>query len=354
MLRGPSETEVPFEKVQRQKQAMPQACPSGRWSASMLEVPPVTPWRTRAKTHSGSGDPWRPDGRLKRIGCRAAAAEGFGSEEAEAAALLELDRGWFANSSVGPSEQKLKTVGKLAAGAARPFPLVPSAVDGLRTLEAALKKGGHRTACEYSGWAKSQHCRAGFLWAELLQLTLKEVTRSVLRGLGPAKSAPAFGPERLASSERKKNDTKGRPGALIPTGICWALWMLKGAEAAALLGEQVEEDRSGMMMSIDLGPTKCDPAGIGCRRTLVCGGDSTVDGNKSMGGESCPVHALREALANKAERGWTPKHLQLGQASRHATSASDVAKSFSKLLGIMISEHTFRREGAQFYASLGA
>ena len=294
-----------------------------------------------------------PEWKAKRIGCRTAAAEALRSEEAEAEALKELDKGVFANSSVGPREKKWKTMGRIAAGAARPFSLVPLTVDGLRTLAAALKKGGYRTADKYLGLAKSQHVRAGFPWTDLLQLTLREATRSVMRGIGPANSAQTFGLERLASLERKENGTKGGPVALIPTGICMALWMLRGAEAAALLGEQVEADSSGLMMSIDLGPTKCDPAGRGCRRTLVCVCDQGLDGIAVAGGGVCPVHALREVLADRTERGWSPKHPLSGQASGKATSAVGVAKSFAKLLGIKITEHSFRREGAQFYTRHG-
>ena len=54
---------------------------------------------------------------------------------------------------------------------------------------------------------------------------------------------------------------------MVETGICMALWLLRGNEAAALLAEQAFVEL-GVAAFLNLGPTKMDPTGSQAPRRL--------------------------------------------------------------------------------------
>ena len=122
--------------------------------------------------------------------------------------------------------------------------------------------------------------------------------------------------------------------------------MLRGMEAAVVLGEQAVVDEARTFAVLDLGPTKTDPEGRGCKRSLVC---ACLPGALVI----CPVHALCKVLAERERLGLGPKHPLFPQADGRATTSRGVCAFFSKLLCGQVSEHSFRREGAQYYARRG-
>ena len=126
---------------------------------------------------------------------------------------------------------------------------------------------------------------------------MKDLCRSVLRGSGPPEQTHVFGRENLALVP-SFNDACVAGGPICPVEVrmCMALWMLRGMEAAGMLGEQAVVDVERTVAVLDLGPTKTDPEGRGCKRSLVC---ACLLGASDI----CPVHALSRILSLRG-RGW--------------------------------------------------
>ena len=66
-------------------------------------------------------------------------------------------------------------------------PLLPITDVVLQYVGALFKSGGYRSFANYLSAAKAMHIEAGYLWCQLLAHTATWVTRSVLRGIGPAR-----------------------------------------------------------------------------------------------------------------------------------------------------------------------
>ena len=64
--------------------------------------------------------------------------------------------------------------------------------DGIVAVAALFKAGGYRCYANYWSAVKSEHIEVGHLWTEQLELTGRWVTRSVLRGIGPARQRMAL------------------------------------------------------------------------------------------------------------------------------------------------------------------
>ena len=203
----------------------------------------------------------------------ARARAALGSEESTAAALSELDADVYARSSVVPREGRWRVIHLLAAGACRPFAPLPLTRDKLRLLGAALKAGSYRSAKDYLLVAKKMHLVCGGVWDEALNSAMADVTRSVTRGLGPPKQAASFSLDELADRDwRAQQVEKEGPRCVEAAGMCMALWMLRGLEAASALGEQATISADRGLASLDLGPTNRirGDAGAPDPRVRVC------------------------------------------------------------------------------------
>ena len=264
-------------------------------------------------------------------------------------ALDALRRDVFARSTWHSRKGKARLLHSLG-GVVSTAGLLPLSPPSLLTVAAALKAGGYRSASSYLCLAKRLHCEAGHAWTEGLRLALSDATRSVKRGIGAASTAVAFGLDKLvALPSRVAPAAVGGPICPVEVGVCMTLWMLRGLEAASILGEQASVAANGTSATLDLGPTKTDTVGGGASRTLLCSCMAPASGVSSV----CPVHALVKVLAERNAVGLGPKHPLFPQGNGSATTASGVRRSFSTLLGRRVGEHSFRREGAQFYTRHG-
>ena len=140
-----------------------------------------------------------PQWKNKKAGSMALAKEALANPGAEARAMKELEEDVFARSTVGPRQRKWKVLGKIAAAAEPRISLVPTTPEDLKRMAAALKAGNYRTGDKYLLLVKKAHIEAGSPWTDLLQSTLKDVSRSLTRGIGLGKVAPTFGLEKLAA-----------------------------------------------------------------------------------------------------------------------------------------------------------
>ena len=280
-------------------------------------------------------------GRLQR------AQLALASKEATDKALEGLEADVYAKSTVGPRLQKLSTLHRLARDASPAFDLLPVTAVKLCKIAAALKSARYRSADKYLRILKKEHILKRHSWSDELGVLMKDLCRSVLRGIGPPKQALAFGLSNLANVPARRDPcVVGGPICPVEVGLCMALWMLRGMEAASVLGEQAVIDDACSEAVLDLGATKMDTAGRGCKRSLVC---ACQPGALAI----CPVHALSSVLAERKRLGLGPKHPLFPQADGRATTSRGVCETFRLLLSLKVSEHSFRREGAQYYARQG-
>ena len=134
--------------------------------------------------------------------------------------------------------------------------------------------------------------------------------------------------------------------------------MLRGAEAAALLGDQIAFREDTSQATITLGAYKTNPSGRECTRTLRCscsrrvtrGGEEEAD----LGTSACPVHALDRIARRRAGLGLTDKHpLFGGRGSRALTPCAARLAICRACQCDGMTEHSLRRMGAQYYARRG-
>ena len=275
------------------------------------------------------------------------------TEDATRAALRALDADVYARSAVRPREARLRVLQVIGATAFAPFVVTPLTRRTIRLLGAALKAGQYSSAEAYLSVAKKAHLDAGYEWSTVLEAILKDTARSTSRGVGAPKQAPSFSVSDLAGRPRAREPVAARgPRCPVETALCMAFWMLRGLEAASILGEQAEISPDRGFARLDLGPTKQDPKGRGCGRTLACtcGGRAKHDSSPRT---LCPVAAIEAVLADRAERGLTPKDLLFAGEGRRPTTTAGVCATLSKLVGSAATEHSCRRAGARYLAELG-
>jgi hypothetical protein len=292
-----------------------------------------------------------PEVKARTVGNFAKARMAISSKMAAKLAVDGLRSDVYAKTSKDPRQRKLRTLEKLGKAADPPFALLPLTRESLEVLAAALKSGGYRTGGAYLQIAKKEHILAGHTWSMALGVSLRDAERSIIRGIGPPQHATDFKLEELAQMDSEAEPKKDGPIRPVDVGICMALWMLRGIEAASLLGEQVQINAMRTAAAIDLGPTKEDVEGRGVRRTLLC---ACCPENKGTGmKDACPVHALARVMDARAKLSLTEKHPLFPQKSGEASTAKGVYTTFSSLVGANVTEHSFRRAGAQYYARRG-
>lgn len=107
--------------------------------------------------------------------------------------LAELDRDVTARSSAPSQESRLRTFRSLAAAwEVSPFPL---SVESIRCVAASLKAGGYRSSQLYFQAAINYQLRTLHETVHpLLRSLIRDMNRSIKRGLGPAKLKHGFDP----------------------------------------------------------------------------------------------------------------------------------------------------------------
>ena len=188
---------------------------------------------------------------------------------------------------------------------------------------------------------------AGHKWSEALITVHRDSVRSATRGLGPAKRAATAKAELLRPRDWG-TDPVGRRGPLMP-GLMAAigiLWLLRGGELAAVLGEQAWINEEARTATISLAATKTDPSASGCERVHMC----------SCGRFSgpCGFCDLREVLRYRQAMGWGPKDPLFPTRQGRAPTSKTVIRALRKVLALPgATEHTLRRMGAQLLARRG-
>ena len=273
--------------------------------------------------------------------------------EARAGGLARLSEDVYARSTRRSQEARIATLVKLAAAAA--IALVPATVESISLLAGALKAGSYRSGAGYLGALARVHKRAGHCWTPDLEIARTDAVRSLERGLGPAKRARVVDLETVVGHH---GDTGGTQQGDIDFVTIGALWMLRGAEAAALLRDQVTVSEDTSHASIVLGAFKTNPTGRECTRTLRCScGRTSASGEVEgvdIGRSTCPVHALVRVIERRGGLGATDKHpFFCGRNLAALTPGSARLAICRACRCVGMSEHSMRRMGAQYYARRG-
>ena len=124
-----------------------------------------------------------------------------------------------ARSSVRPIEQKLATWDLLACRAGfgnwdkvkDGTEAIPFNSEVLKTVTAALKKAGYRSAGSYANLAKLRHIRGEGSITQATALRLRDYNRSSVRGIGAPKKCPGFPYESLREIPQDPLTPRGEP-----------------------------------------------------------------------------------------------------------------------------------------------
>ena len=282
-----------------------------------------------------------------KTGTLAAAQRLASCPTALAAARARIRAKMDAKSAAGPRQHKLKTVRRLCRAAHLPmYPITPTAME---SIMAALTETHYRSAPGYLSVWKKAHRRKGHGWSDQLAVYQEDLNRAARRGLGPTKKAEAFRAETLPARPNGATApvTRGGPrfpALLVSIGV---LWVLRGGELAAVLGEQASICPDRREACLNLGATKSDPGGKGCYRILRCTCDSGVAG-------PCPYCSLKYLLELRAAEQLGGKDPLFPTKRGQAAGTRAVIRTIRRVLDCpLATEHSLRRSGAQLYARRG-
>ena len=167
-----------------------------------------------------------------------------------------------------------------AAGGTPVFPLTP---DNIVLVAALFKAGDYRSYANYLSDMKGYHLDHGHAWTENLIHVGRWTTRSVLRGIGPARQSQPI-PLPLVMSLQSQLDPLVANGPTHPreTYLLAACFLLREVEVSATRVEHVIVNIAEDTITWTLSASKTDPKAFGVTRTLGC-----------MCGHSllpCPLH----------------------------------------------------------------
>ena len=136
----------------------------------------------------------------------AAVAESALQHEGIQVLIEELVDDRHAKTSKGPIASYKKTWTKFHVSIyGCRVPTVPLSVDSIVAVASLFKRGGYRGFGNYLSAMKSLHIESNHPWSDLLSHTVTWVTRSVERGIGPARQSCSFDFQSLARLNRIQN-----------------------------------------------------------------------------------------------------------------------------------------------------
>ena len=149
---------------------------------------------------------------------------------------------------------------------------------------------------------ESLHIEAEHPWSDLLGHTVIWVSRSVERGIGPARQSCSFEFQKLVKLERFPNPiVTGGPQQPMHLAILASLFLLREIEASTSLTDAWTFDHSRSELSWKLPASKTDHLALGVTRKLGCFCGSAIG--------ACPYHLACEHLDwLKAQPGYNGRH----------------------------------------------
>ena len=166
-------------------------------------------------------------------------------------------------------------------------PLYPVTPCTLVSIAALFKAGGYRGFANYLSAAKSAHIEAGFVWDQLLAHTGSWVTRSVLRGIGPARQSCCFDYPRLCALARPHLPlVSGGPHSPVHMVLLACIFLLREVEVSNSMRSAWSFDLDSLEVTWHLPASKADHLALGTKRTWGC--------LCEVAGFGCPYHLARE------------------------------------------------------------
>ena len=220
------------------------------------------------------------------------------NEAAKDRALKALEDGLYAASSRGPQAALVRTWTKFhQAWFKGTRPVIPLTPEGLKAVGAMFKCGGYSSFRNYIYAMKSEHVRQGHSWNQIMDKTAKDVIRSVLRGLGPAKRSDPLHVDfalDVAQSWGANGCRLDRPidaAAMVVAGI---YFMTREIELSGALQHEMSVHDHGKVCTWLLPASKKDHEAAGVTRTVECMCDMA---------QVCPTHYLQRYLQNLKDFG---------------------------------------------------
>lgn len=201
---------------------------------------------------------------------------------------LHLDR--ESASARGTREQLLKTWRRfhsLAFGGVDSDSFLPLTPERVQAVGSLFKAGKYRSFPNYLSAAKIAHVEAGHHWDQQVELVAKWVSRSVLRGIGPARQSCAFKMSRLLALPRSMRAlAEGGPQWPVHAVLLGTLYLMREVELAATQVRHLSFNHDLQEVTWELSMSKTDPLALGTRRTWGC-----LCGVPAL---PCPYHLAHE------------------------------------------------------------
>lgn len=279
--------------------------------------------------------------------------------------LEALDEDVLSKTTHPALQSRLRTVHALCAIWEVPtFPLTPYTI---RCLGASFKKGGYRS-CQLYFQAAVQHQVRHLCQAvdPLVHQVIRDVTRSIRRGLGPSKLKDSFDPLVLHNISCRFSDEPfdfESPSHFRDVMVLSIWFMLRELELAASMMHHLTINEG--MVSILIPLHKTDTDGSSCYRSLQCA-------CQIQSQPLCPLHAaerhlvrllrLQEHLGKQTiplcptPAGTVPTKNMVIQQARQTLVAAGVEVERQDAFGVSqqrFGGHCMRVSGAQFLARAG-
>ena len=238
-----------------------------------------------------------------RRGQKSLALAAASSAAAKKLALHNLTKDERAASSTDSEASLLKTWEEFHVAWFGPgVPVFPVTAFSLRCVGAMFKDGRYRAFKNYLARAKDRHEELTYPWTRTLLRVGKRTTRSVNRGLGPARQAGVL-------KLQEVHDLTLPPEPLVLGGpLCpgeafeiSALYGTREIETSLALRKSFQLDKERRLLRVHLPASKTDPVALGTYRTwgCTCGRQGHIP---------CPVCAWERHTAEMEKR-FTPEQL---------------------------------------------
>jgi hypothetical protein len=166
-------------------------------------------------------------------------------------------------------------------------PMFPVTPRSLVHVAALFKSGGYRAFANYLSALKSAHIEAGFEWDQLLAHTGAWTTRSVLRGIGPARQSCSFWYDQLCTVQKQHAPlVVGGPHSPMHFTLLACIFLLREVEASNALVSAWSFNHDTSEITWLLPSGKSDHLALGTRRTWGC--------LCEIPGFGCPFHLALE------------------------------------------------------------
>jgi hypothetical protein len=151
------------------------------------------------------------------------------------------------------------------------IPLLPVTVRGIVAVASLFKKGGYRSFANYAAAIKSAHVGEGYEWDQLLAHTMTWCTRSVMRGVGPARQSQPFWFKGLLLLDRSPPPlVTGGPHGPIHLALLATMFLLREVEVSNALISAWSFNVLELELTWHLPSSKSDSAALGTSRSWGC------------------------------------------------------------------------------------